>query len=1017
MAPADLIGIALAATSDRQLTRALQVLTRASEGRDAVARAARDALDRHLPELVERAVSRASYGDEFPEALSLAVTLIQPGTGAVATMDSLPVTTGPLAGLVTQVMLIATLALEKAAAGGRDDLLSERARAHGSLATLFTEEGQRQWAVAAGRRAVEIQRLLVERYGDERLEGLATALNNLSVGLHETGQIEESLKASEEATTLFRGLAEADPGAYLSSLANALANLSVSLAGVGQDDEALAAVEEAAEVLADAGAEGEQGERARVLHNLSVRLAARGRDIEGLQAIEKAVAIRRDLAESGLTRFRADLASSLTNYSVRLGAVGRDTEALAAAEEAVRVRRELTETHPDRYLPTLASSLNNLSVDLTRAGRPVEDSLAVTAEAVRIRRALARAEPSRFRADLAAALHNMSADLAATGQGGLALEAIQEAVVIRRSLAEAGPGLYDADLASSLRNLSIRLAADGRPAEAADAAEESAGLFRSLAERKPSTFRPDLATSLGTLSTRLGSVGRQQEALAAIEECAQLRRALATAAPDAYLPELAISLNNLSVSLSRAGQPQRALAVAEETVQIRRSLAARHPRRYAADLATSLNTLGVAQGDAGRHPEALAALREAVQHLRPLAASDPRGFLPDLVMSLNNLSEQLAALGRRGEAWQVFVRLLAEHRSDAWATGMILLGRGAWSAEGGNVAAAITDARDAIELLQPDAAAQARARPFLRSLRRADPEGFDRAWDNVRGNLPAWLRHLDHDPLVGEQIHHWLASPTLEEEEAFLAANTRLVSEEAEAVLDHLIDDNPGNRWLRIHRDIIRAAQVGSVDDAYAQHRELLWREGVTKALAAWVSAAEEELQGVLAEERMLLLSDEAADQAEGMLATSSRTPELIWRIGQLALCRSDGVEAAFQISADPATLRRPPGKRALTVFEPRRLALARMRAGSDPDDPEAAFIHAVLALAAGLADEADEAIVRCAGTSTSWDRRARAVHLTELTVIRPDLADGLARLRSIMAASEEKQASSPRRTEPTPSV
>jgi len=404
MAPADLIGVALAATSDRQLTRALQVLIRASEGRDAVARAARDVLDRHLPELVERAVSGAGYGDEFPEALSLAVTLIQPGTGAVAAMDSLPVATGPLAGLVTQVMLIATLALEKAAADGGDDLLSERARAHGSLATLFTEEGQRQRAVAAGRRAVEIQRLLVERYGDERLEGLATALNNLSVGLHETGQLEESLEVSEEATTLFRKLAEADPDAYLSSLAN----LSVSLAEAGQDDEALAAVEEAVGALrslVDAGAGEQRAELAWVLHNMSVRLAARGRLVEAVEAIEEAVRIRRDLSESGLDRFRADLASSLNGYSVMLGAIGRQAEALTAIEEAVRIRRELAETHPDRYLPALATSLNNLSVDLTRAGRPAEESLAATAGAVRIRRALARTNAGRFRPGLAAALH------------------------------------------------------------------------------------------------------------------------------------------------------------------------------------------------------------------------------------------------------------------------------------------------------------------------------------------------------------------------------------------------------------------------------------------------------------------------------------------------------------------------------------------------------------------------------------------------------------------------------------
>ncbi|HET9970988.1 MAG TPA: hypothetical protein VFQ68_22310 [Streptosporangiaceae bacterium] len=209
MTPADLIGAALAAASGRQLTRALQVLTRISEGRDALARAAREALDRHLPELVERAVGGVG-GDELPEALSLAVTLIQPGTGAIAVMDRLPTAAGPLAGLATQVLLIATVTLKRTAAGGGNDLLEERARAHGRLAALLTEQGQRRWAVAASRRAVEIQRLLVERDGEQHLEGLATALNNLSLPLDETGQAEESLKASEEATAMFRRLAEAD---------------------------------------------------------------------------------------------------------------------------------------------------------------------------------------------------------------------------------------------------------------------------------------------------------------------------------------------------------------------------------------------------------------------------------------------------------------------------------------------------------------------------------------------------------------------------------------------------------------------------------------------------------------------------------------------------------------------------------------------------------------------------------------------------------------------------------------
>jgi len=513
---------------------------------------------------------------------------------------------------------------------------------------------------------------------------------------------------------------------------------------------------------------------------------------------------------------------------------------------------------------------------------------------------------------------------------------------------------------------------------------------------------------LSTLSSRLGAVERYQEALAAVEECVGLRRALAAAAPETYLPDLAISLNNLSVSLSRADQLRQALAAAEEAVKIRRSLAATRPRRYAADLATSLNTLGVDLGDAGRHREALAALQEAVRLLRLPAVTDPRSSLPDLVMSLNNLSEQLGALGQRTEAGQLFAEFLAEHQGDAWATALIRLGRAQWSAEGGDIAVAITDARDALDLMQEDAPAQAKARRFLRTLRRDDPEGFDLAWDQARGDQPTWLRHLHGAEVITEQIDRWIAAPTLEEEEAFLAANPQLVSEDAEAVLDHLIDDNPGNRWLHMHRDIIRAAWEAGVEDAYAQHRKLLWREGVAKALATWFSAAREELRDVLAEEKVLLLSEEAMSQAESMLATAARTPDLTWRIGLLALCRCDGEEAAFQISADPDTLRRPPGRRALTDFGPRDLALARLRAGLDSDDPEAAFVHAVLALVGDLTGEADEAIARCAEASTSWDRRTRAVHLTELIAIRLDLGEGLVRLRSIMAASEERHATRP---------
>jgi tetratricopeptide (TPR) repeat protein len=343
MKPGDLIAAALSAGSDQQLAHVLRRLSQVCDGRDAFAHTARAALDRCLPELVQRAASSADSRADLSEALGFAVLSLQPGTGAIAAMDNLPAATGPLAGLVTQVLLIGAMALETAAADGADELLSERAHAHAGLARAFDAQGEREWAVAAGQRAVEIHRKLVEHHGQARVGELATALNNLAVDLHEASQAEESLRASEEAVGLFRRLAEMEGDAYLPSLANALANLSVSLAEAGRDDEALAAAEEAADLLrapADAGT-GSQADLAWVRHNLSVRLAASGRDAEALAAIKEAVRIRRRLSRSGRDRDLGRLASSLNSYSLRLNAIGRHVDALAATEEAVRIRREL----------------------------------------------------------------------------------------------------------------------------------------------------------------------------------------------------------------------------------------------------------------------------------------------------------------------------------------------------------------------------------------------------------------------------------------------------------------------------------------------------------------------------------------------------------------------------------------------------------------------------------------------------------------------------------------------------
>jgi len=75
------------------------------------------------------------------------------------------------------------------------------------------------------------------------------------------------------------------------------------------------------------------------------------------------------------------------------------------------------------------------------------------------------------------------------------------------------------------------------------------------------------------------------------------------------------------------------------------------------------------------------------------------------------------------------------------------------------------------------------------------------------------------------------------------------------------------------------------------------------------------------------------------------------------------------------------------------------MRAGLEPDDPEAHFIHSIAALAAHLDQEAEDAMVRCADASNSWDRPTRTRQLTRLMAVRPNLTDGLMRLRQAFVA------------------
>jgi tetratricopeptide (TPR) repeat protein len=1002
MAPAEPIVRALGMCSVGQLARSLRTLTRVAADRGEIADAARGVLDQRLPELLRRVTESPDTDADVHEALRLAVQSLRPGAGAVAVTE-LPSITRTSAPLIAEVLFTAATALEPNGPDSHSEgALHDVAWTHDHLAVAFAMIGHQDWSLLASQRAVHARRALVERHGDAEVPNLGAGLANLGFRLAELDRHEEAVMADRESVGLFRQLVAAGDSDHRAGLATALVNVSVSLSELGEAREALTASAEAVELRRAIDGDTSEGlsDLATALHNLAGDLADVGRTDEALAAIEEAVAIRRILAEKEKDpdKATAGLARSLNNLSVRLGAVDRRTEALAAVREAVWLCRALAATDPDRYLPELATSLSNLSVDLSATGAPADEALAATAESVRICRSLAKDRFEQFAAHLARALQNSAVDLAAVGQPDQAIAATREAVEIRRKLTDNQFERHAPGLARTLRALAARLTPAGYPNDSVDAAEEAVAIVRKLTESRPDAFRPELASTLNSLSIRLRAADRHSEALVVMQELVEVRRDLVEANSQGSQQDLAAALSSLASDLARAGRQPESLAAADEAVQIRRALEAGSETQASTSLAAALESLAARLRELNRPGDALAAVQEVVRIRRALTDVDPREGLPRLVTAVNELAGNLAALNRPGEVPPLFDQLYDEHRHDPWTAGVVLLGRAWWHGEHGDVAAAITDARQAIELLDTDPARQADGRLLLQTMRRADPDRFDHAWGDPGPKKPEWLRHLRHDAPRIELIQVWYDS-SLEDAEAFLACHAEtLLTDEGEATLRRLSDRDPNNRGLRLLSEILRAARERGVPSAYAEYSDQLWKTAIRESLDSWFATPTEEgLRQLLSEHEVRLLSAEAQDQRDALIASDSATPDTLWRAGLLTLCRTDGVLAAFQILGDADGLRRPPGRRGLTAFEPRMLALARIRAGRNPDDPEAHFVHAALALVAGNHAEADTAIARCAETSSSWDRRERATHLSAAIPIRPDLTDGWTRLRSIM--------------------
>ena len=214
----ELLGAALDAASDRQLTRALVVLSRAA-GREGFGEVARAALDGRLPAIVRRLTADHGRDEELLTATRSAVVELRPHLGAVTALDELPEESTSLATLAAEVTQLAVDILSSAANDDPDQFLPDLAMSLNNLSIRLSDLGRAQEALTAIQEAVQSYRALADASPERFLPELAMSLNNLSNRLGDLGRPQDALTPIQEAVKSYRALADARPERFLPDLA------------------------------------------------------------------------------------------------------------------------------------------------------------------------------------------------------------------------------------------------------------------------------------------------------------------------------------------------------------------------------------------------------------------------------------------------------------------------------------------------------------------------------------------------------------------------------------------------------------------------------------------------------------------------------------------------------------------------------------------------------------------------------------------------------------------------------
>ena len=433
-------------------------------------------------------------------------------------------------------------------------------------------------------------------------------------------------------------------------------------------------------------------------------------------------------------------------------------------------------------------------------------------------------------------------------------------------------------------------------------------------------------------------------------------------------------------------------------------------------LATSLSNLAAFLNKAGRPQEAIEPAEEATAYLRQLAQTNPGIYLPKLDAGLRNFAIHLSDAGKDDQAEELFSDVLREFSSSTNGTGRVLLARGYWRARQEEITEAISDLLTAVTAFdrENDYLARGEARQALIALRKMYATAFDVQWDKLNESKPIWLQHINDTQQLADEIITWVQTADLDESSAYLDdKSSSLLTDEAEALIEHLIDQNPAVGTLQERLQLLQQARVRGISAAYADYQERVSNSYLLQVLMQWLATpswtASRSFAAAYGNDLLHSLSILDTFGLENPSDLGLRV-----HCGLLGYAAVTGFDAAYDLLSDASRLQAILAD-PTTPIGP-RFSVAQIYSGLAADDPEGHFQYAVIALraifllplfpedvpraATGMVRQAAAALADCAANAAPYEQRDFALRLDQLAAEDPPLSPYIAEVRHILTGT-----------------